>query len=74
MTRGDFNSKMRGMLDTTTYRRLKKDLYCNPGIQAELKTEGTGEGRGVVRASVPPAQAIWQPASQDLRPPEDPQG
>ena len=48
--------------------------YCYPGGKAESKTEGAGEGWRDHRASIPPAQAIRQPTSQDLRPPEDPQG
>ena len=33
--------------------------YCNPGGQAESKTEKNGEGWGDHGGSVPPAQAVW---------------
>ena len=40
MTRGDYDSKMRGMLDTTTYRRLKKDPTATQEAKLSQRLKG----------------------------------
>ncbi len=40
MTRGDYDSKMRGMLDTTTYRKLKKDPTATQEAKLSRKLKG----------------------------------
>ena len=40
MTRGDYDSKMRGMLDTTTYRRLKKDPTATQETRLSRRLKG----------------------------------
>ena len=63
MNREDYDTKMRGMLSTATYKQLKKDPTATQEGRLSRKLKELEKKGEIPGGSIPSAQALRQPTS-----------